>query len=173
MNEIHRWFAVRVRSRCEKAAAAALEGRDIEVCAAVSLQRRMWSDRTKLLEVPLFPGYIFAFFDSLRRQTVLTSPGVISIVGFGAELCPVDDGEIAAIQAILRSNAGARSWPFLRVGDRVRVKHGVLTGAEGILIRVKAQWRLIVSVALLQRSVAVEMDEAMVEPAPQRMRGAA
>lgn len=92
------------------------------------------------------------------------TPGVVAIVGIGKCPIPVDDGEIAAIQAAVRSGLPSRPWPFLEIGQRVRVEYGPLCGLEGILVDFKGQHRLVVSVNLLQRSVAVEVDSAWVIP---------
>src|SRR4051794_21755641 len=110
MPEIYRWFAIRVRSRSEKLTAAALESRGVEVCAALSRQRRIWSDRETFVELPLFPGYVFARIDANRRQNVVSATGVVSIVGFGGQLSPVEDSEMEAIQAIVRAKVTARNW---------------------------------------------------------------
>jgi transcription antitermination factor NusG len=95
---------------------------------------------------------------------VLTIPGVIRIVGFGGELTPVSEEEVSAIRSIVKSGYAAEPWPFLKVGQRVRIMEGALEGLEGILLKSRAGSRLVVSVDLLQRSVAVEIDAAWVKP---------
>ena len=159
-----RWFAIRVRSRCEKLSAADLAVKGYEVCSATAPQRRIWSDRVRTVEMPLFPGYIFSRFEPARRIEVEGAAGVVSIVRFGNRECPVDDDEIEAVRAVLRSGAEVFGSPYFGIGTRVRVRFGPLAGAQGVLVRVKNRHRLVVSVGLLQRSVAVEVDELMVEP---------
>jgi transcription antitermination factor NusG len=159
-----KWYAIRVRSRCEKLAAAGLASRNVEVLSAVTAQRRVWIDRVRTVEMPLFPGYIFARFLASRRMEVERTAGIASIVQFSNECCAVDDEEINAIRVLLGSGLEVQRAPFLGVGKKVAVKHGPLAGARGIISEIKNRYRLVVSVSLLQRSVGVEIDEAMVEP---------
>lgn len=159
-----KWYAIRVRSRCEKLAAAGLAARNLEVLSAVTPQRRVWVDRVRTVELPLFPGYIFARFLASRRMEVERTAGIASVVRFSDQCCAVDDDEINAIRVVLNSGLEVRRAPFLRVGKHVAVKHGPLAGARGIVAEIKNRYRLVVSVSLLQRSVGVEIDEAMVEP---------
>jgi transcription antitermination factor NusG len=125
---------------------------------------RHWSDRVKELDLPLFPGYIFCRFDPLHRLPILTSPGIVSIVGLGKNPEPVDDAEITRIQMIVKSGVLACPCPFLRAGEKIAVTRGPLTGVEGFLVSSKNQFRLVVSIQLLQRSVATEIDRDCVEP---------
>lgn len=162
-NTLH-WFALRVRSRCEKLAAKDLSGRGYEVCSACGPQRRTWADRVRTVEMPLFPGYIFARFDPSRAYDILTATGIATIVGFGGRYCPIDDAEIDAVRIVLASGVEVQRESKLRPGSRVRVCHGSLKGLEGVLIEVKNQRRVVVTVSLLQRSVAVEISDLMVEP---------
>jgi transcription antitermination factor NusG len=118
----------------------------------------------KQLDLPLFPGYLFSRFDVGNRLPILTTPGVISIVGAGKTPLPVDDEEIDAIRAILRSGLTAQPWPFLCVGSRVYLEGGPLAGVEGIITNTDKVYRLVVSVSLLQRSVAVEIDREWARP---------
>ena len=158
------WFAIRVKSQYEKVTAAALHSKGYEEFAPMYRSRRFWSDRVKELDLPLFPGYIFCRFDPLYRLPVLTSPGIVSIIGFGKIPEPVDDGEIARIQAIVNSGVLACPWPFLRAGQKIVVTRGPLSGVEGFLVSSKNQYRLVVSIQLLQRSVAAEIDRDCIEP---------
>ena len=107
---------------------------------------------------------VFASFTASRRPEVKRTAGIASVVRFGDECCPVDDTEIAALRAILGSGLPVQRAPFLRLGRQVAVKHGPLTGTRGIIVEIKNRYRLVVSVTLLQRSVGVEIDEAMLEP---------
>jgi len=112
----------------------------------------------------MFPGYIFARFNPFQSHDVLKAPGIASIVGFGSKYCPVEDAEIEAIQIVLESGALVSPHAQLRPGSRVRVLHGSLKGLEGTLVEVKDERKLVVSVSLLQRSVAVEISDLLVEP---------
>lgn len=123
-----------------------------------------WSDRTKTVEFPLFPGYIFCRFDVARHLPILKTSGVVSIVSFGKQLISVDEAEIAVIQAIQLSGAEVTPWPYLRVGQRVRIVGGPLYGLEGILRDLHDGHRLVLSVTMLQRSVAVEITREDIEP---------
>jgi transcription antitermination factor NusG len=114
------------------------------------------------METLLFPGYVFCRLDCNNRLPVLTAAGVVGIVGFGKIPAPIEEREIAAIQAVIHSGLAAQPWPFIHQGDRVRVEYGPLRGVEGIVTSVEDRQRLVVSVSLLQRSIAVEMDTAWV-----------
>jgi len=152
------WYALRVKSHCERMTAAGLRSRGYEEFLPTYRLRRRWSDRWMDLELPLFPGYVFCRFDPRDRLPILKIPSLVHIVGLGKTPSPVDEHEIEAIQAIVRSGLAAQPWPYVKVGDWVRVEYGSLCGLEGILIEVKKRHRLVVSVTLLQRSVAVEID---------------
>lgn len=127
--------------------------------------RRVWSDRIKELELPLFPGYVFCRFSRARRSApVVSTPGVIRIIGFGGEPAPVDDAEINSLRRVQASLLAAQPHPYLASGSRVRVTHGSLAGIEGIVVSEKKHHQLVLSVTLLQRSVAVAIDRAWVTP---------
>lgn len=157
------WFAIRTRSNFEKVAAIALENKGMTPYLPAYRNRRRWSDRVVVADTPLFLGYVFCRFDPLNRLPVLTTTGVISIVGCGNEPAPIDDDEIEAIQAILRSGLATEPCPFLREGQRVRVRRGSLEGVEGILTKKKSDFRLVISVTMLQRSISVEIDREWIE----------
>jgi transcription antitermination factor NusG len=158
------WFAVRVKSRCEKVVSEMAQGRGFQDFLPVYRCRRHWSDRQKEVEFPLFPGYLFCRFNPEHRLPLLTIPGVLHIVGIGRTPVPVDDAEITAIQGAVQSGLSAEPWPFLEVGARVRLEHGPLTGLEGILVGADKQQRIVVSVTLLRRSVAVTIERDWVRP---------
>ena len=160
------WFALNTKARYEDLVAKQVRGKGYEVFLPVYNTRRRWSDRVKELEVPLFPGYLFCRFDPLNRLPILTTPGVIQIVGFGKTPIPVDESEILALQAAVRTSTAREPWPFLQVGDKVRVECGPLSGVEGILLNIKGGRRLVLSVTLLQRSVALEIDASWVVSIP-------
>ena len=158
------WYALQIQSKLGRIAAATLCGKGYEVYLPLYRCGRRWSDRVKQLDLPLFPGYLFCRFDVCDRLPILTTPGVISVVGAGKTPVPVDEEEIGAIRAILRSGLVAQPWPFLQVGSRVYIERGPLAGLEGIITNTDKVCRLIVSVSLLQRSVAVEIDREWARP---------
>ena len=114
------------------------------------------------MDAPLFPGYVFCRFDVLKRLPVLVTPGVIAVVGRGRVPLPVDDSEIAAIQTVVASGYRAEPWPYLELGQRIRIERDALAGLEGILVNFKGSHRIVVSVSLLHRSVALEIDRSCV-----------
>jgi transcription antitermination factor NusG len=152
------WYALTVKPNHERAAAQALDSKGLETFVPLYRSRRRWSDRIKELDLPLFAGYVFCRFPGTERARILSTPGVNSVVGFGNKPAPVDEGEIRAVRTLVASGLPVGPWPFLRVGERVRVKAGPLCGVEGILTQVKDAWRVVVSIELLQRSIAAEVD---------------
>lgn len=157
-NQAWPWFAVQVRTLMEKTAANLMQYKDLECFLPLGKSRRRWSDRMKELEVPLFPGYLFCRFDPCNRLPILKTPGVIQIVGMGKTPIPVDEDEIAAIQRVEKSGVQAQPWPFLPVGRTAQIGYGPLRGLTGVVVNVKSESKLVLSVTLLQRSVAVEID---------------
>src|ERR1035438_1462597 len=164
------WYALRVQSRLACLVSTTLRGKGYEEFFPLYCSERRWSDRIKKIELPLFSGYLFCQFDVSDRLPVLTTPGVIGIVGAGKIPIPVDLDEIEAIRVILRSGLAAQPWPLLRVGSKVYIEGGPLAGLEGIISNTDKIYRLIVSVSLLQRSVAVEIDREWVRPIADAMR---
>jgi transcription antitermination factor NusG len=161
------WYALHVRERYESCVATHLRGRGYAAFLPLYTTRRRWSDRLKEIQLPLFPGYVFCQFDLQSRLPILTIPGVVHIVGFGKTAVPVDEGEITALRAADQSGLARRPWPYLRTGQRVKIECGPLCGLEGVLLDFKGAQRLVLSVTLLQRSVAVELEEQWVRPVPQ------
>jgi transcription antitermination factor NusG len=159
-----RWFALSVKPRHERTSAAALRFKGYQEFVPLYQSRRRWSDRVKEIELPLFAGYVFCRFDARFRLPILTTPGVLKIVGAGRDPIPVQDSEMEALEAVARSGILAEPWPFLQAGCRVRVEEGPLRGTEGFLLEVKSRERLVLSVTLLSRSIAVEVDRDWVRP---------
>lgn len=159
MDSERQWFALRVRPRAEQVVAESLRQKGYEEFLPLHLQRRRWSDRVKVIQAPLFPGYVFARFDVLHRLPILTTPGVLLVVSTGQIPRPLDDGEIEALRILVASKLHLEPWPYLEVGQRVRIVRGPLNGAEGIITAAQRQKRLVVSITLLQRSVSVEIPE--------------
>jgi len=159
-----RWYALHVRSRHDKLVSASLRVRGMESFLPLYRSRRRWSDRTRVMDLPLFPGYVFCRFHPELLLPVVTTPGVVQIVGAGKHPRPIADEEIVAIQRMLLSGGDVEPWPYLKAGQKVRILDGPLFGVEGILVEVKNRRRLVVSVHLLQRSVAVEVDRDCIGP---------
>src|SRR5215472_7392864 len=164
MLRVVEFYVVQVRPRTEKFTAQLLNQKGYEPFLPTYLRKRRWSDRVKVLSEPLFPGYLFCRLDARFRLPVLTTPGVISVVGVGKEPVPVPDHEIDAVWRIVNSAVSAKPWPYLNCGDRVTISEGPLRGVEGILAVVKNAYKVVVSINLLQRSVAVEVDRTLVLP---------
>jgi transcription antitermination factor NusG len=163
------WFAVQVRERFERYIENALAGKNIETFVPLVTQRHRWSDRTKELQVPLFAGYVFCRIDPEVRLPVLTVPGVHYFVGIGKAPAPIADEEIESIRALVQCGAMVTPRPFLTEGQKIRVEDGPLQGVEGILIRNKGSNELVVTVTLLQRSVAVTVERDAVVPVKDRV----
>jgi transcription antitermination factor NusG len=160
-----RWYAVRVRNRHEKAVAAALRNKGFEEFLPIYQSRRQWNQRIVQIDLPLFPGYVFCRFDpSERRVPIATTPGVMAIVGFGGKAVPLEDTEMAGIQRVIELGIAAEPWKYMTAGQRVRIEHGSLAGLEGIFLAAKKKHRLLLSLSLLQRSVAIQIDAAAVAP---------
>jgi transcription antitermination factor NusG len=158
------WYALQVRTRWESSTAGLLSEKGHEVFLPAYREKRRWSGRLKEINAPLFPGYIFCQFDPQKRLPILVTPGVIAVVSRGRVPLPVDDSEIAAIQTIVSSGFRPEPWPYLELGQRIRIESDALNGLEGILISFKGNHRIVVSVSLLRRSVAVEIDRSCVRP---------
>ncbi len=156
------WYALSVRSRYERIVATFLNNQGYEWFLPLYKSRRSWSDRIKEVDVPLFPGYLFCRFDIHNRLPILRIPGVRHVVGGTRIPTPIDSSEIDALQTVIHTDAVREPWPFLQVGDRMRIERGSLAGVEGILLQFKGRYRLVLSVTLLQRSVAVDIDSAWV-----------
>src|SRR5271155_733837 len=158
------WYALQVRTRYERAVAAYLTGLDYEWFLPVFKDRKRWSDRIKQIEIPLFPGYLFCRFDAQKRLPILKIPGVVQIVGYNRQPISVDESEIAAIQTLVASGVPNQPCSFVEIGDRVRIESGPLRGLQGILVEARGRHKFVLSVSLLQRSVAVEIDSISVTP---------
>lgn len=159
------WYAVRTRSNFERAVASVLASKGFSPFLPAYRVKTRWSDRVVETEKPLFPGYLFCRFDPIsKRLPILTTPGVVSVLGSCGEPEAVPDHEIEAVEAVLRSGRHAEPHAFLREGQRVRVNSGSLEGLEGLLLRRKSDWRLLISVTMLNRSLSVEVDRETVSP---------
>jgi transcription antitermination factor NusG len=159
-----RWYALYVRSRHEKVVENGLRGKGYSAFSPSYRTKRKRVDRITEIDVPLFPGYVFCYFDSNARLPILMTPGLVGVVGAGNRPEPVDDAEIASIRTLALSGHPVQPWPFLRSGQRIRLQAGPLVGAEGVFLRVKDEYHLIVSVTLLQRAVSVVIEKDAVAP---------
>ncbi|MGA2879232.1 MAG: UpxY family transcription antiterminator [Bryobacteraceae bacterium] len=168
----HPWFALRVKSNHEKAVCSSLAVKGFEVFLPICRTRNRWADRFKLVETPLFGGYVFSRLDRTRPNAILSTPGVLQIVGTGRHPEPVLEGEISAIRRAVDANFQLRECDFFMKGQRATVMSGALAGLEGTVVSLKQQSRLVLSISLLQRSVALEIDESLVriEPDPAMLR---
>ena len=156
------WFALQVRGRQEFNISENLGSNGYEWFLPLYRSSKRWSDRIKHVDSPLFPGYVFCRFNPMDRLPILKIPGVIQTSGFNRQLVAVDEDEIRAIQALVASGIPNHPCPYLEVGDKVRIESGPLRGLEGLLVEFQGNHQLILSVTLLQRSVAVKIDSASV-----------
>jgi transcription antitermination factor NusG len=162
------WYALRVRPRYEKLADTMLTNKGYETLLPLYKCRRRCPDRYKEIQLPMFPGYLFCRFDLNARLPILTTPGVMHVVGCGRVPVPVEEAEMQAIRRVAGWALLAEPWPYLEVGQMVYVEDGPLEGTVGILLTVKNSHRLVLSVTLLRRAVAVEIDRDWVRPVTKR-----
>lgn len=158
------WYALHIKPRFEKLVTTQLDQKGYPTLLPTYTSQRKWSDRVKTLSLPLFPGYIFCRFNINARLPIVATPGVMRVLGIGRIPTPVNESEITAIQHIMDSCAQAEPHPYLTAGEMVEIESGPLQGLTGIIVRVKNSDRLVVSVSLLMRSVAVEVDQVAVRP---------
>lgn len=159
-----RWYALYVRSKHEKAVVSSLKGKGYTVFSPSYRTKRQRVDRIAEIEVALFPGYVFCQFDSNKRLPILMTPGIVRVVGRGNRPEPVDDTEIASIRTLALSGRSVQPWTFLKSGQRICVRSGPLTGAQGIFLRLEGEYHLVVSITLLQRAVSVVIEKDAVAP---------
>jgi len=160
---ISAWHALHTKHQHEKSIANILSDRGFEVFCPTYPELHRWKDRRKEVTLPLFPGYLFFANGLDRKLDLLSAPGVCAIVSFGNTPALVPELEIAAIRCAMRSSCTMEPHPFLKEGDKVRMKCGPLAGVEGILQKRKEGYRLVLSVELLGRSVAVEVDQCDIQ----------
>lgn len=160
------WFALYTRHQHEKAVAQFLAVDGIQVFLPLYSVAHRWKDRVKQLSIPLFPNYVFVCACFEGRVGILRTPGVYDFVRTAGQPSPIPGEEIEAIRRTIENGLSVEPHPFLNIGDRVRAKSGPLEGLEGILIRKKTLYRLVLSVELLARSIAVEVDVVDFERVP-------
>jgi transcription antitermination factor NusG len=159
-----RWYALYTCSRHEKSVSQQLERRSVEHFLPLYESVHRWKDRRVRVQLPLFPGYLFVHIAPSQRLQVLEVPGVVRMVGFQGIPAALPDEEIVSLRGGLEGNLRVEPHPYLKVGRRVHVVRGPLAGREGILVRKKDRLRLVISIDLIMRSMAVEIDAADVEP---------
>lgn len=159
-----RWYAAYICANHEKRVAALLDERRIEHFLPLYATVHRWRDRYVHLQLPLFPGYVFVHLPLRDRLAVLRIPSVVHLVGGNRGMPePLPEEQIETLQSGLRADLETRPHPFLTRGRRVRIKSGPLSGMEGILEHTKRKRRVVLSVELIMRSIAVEVDAADIE----------
>jgi len=159
------WYALYTCPRHEKRVAQQIESRNFSCFLPLYRSVRRWKDRRKELELALFPGYVFVSMAPENRLQVLQLPGVVRLVSFNGQPAALPAEEIETLRRRLSGAIRVEPHPYLRTGHRVRVRSGPMQGLEGIVVRRKDRSRMIFSIDLIQRSVAVEVDEADLEAA--------
>ena len=158
------WYVFRVRPRHEKVVASQLREKEQHYFLPLLKEKRCWGKRTAQVETPLFPGYVFCEAGRYELLPVLKTPGVIDVVKVGTSPAPVNNDEVLAIKRVIDLNARIEPCHFLSVGQKVKIIEGPFVGLSGCLIDVRNAKRLVLSISLLQRSVCVEVDEAVILP---------
>jgi transcription antitermination factor NusG len=164
--DIEKWFAVQTRARHEKVVAQRLSDKGVGTFLPLIKQVHRWSDRQKTVELPLFGCYVFVKLAPMNqeRQRVLVVDGVLRFVGAIGEGTSIPDEQIDAIRTLLEERLPYCSHPFLKIGQRVRVRSGALTGVEGVLVSRSGERSLVISLDAIQRSLAVRIEGYDVEP---------
>jgi len=160
------WCALYTRHQHEKMVAEMLSAKGLKVFLPLYNSVRTWKDRKKVLALPLFPCYVFVRGGMNHRLQVVTTPGVHMILCNGDRVAVIPEAQIEAIRKTVEGKLRVEPHPFLKCGERVRVKRGTLEGVEGLLVRKKNQFRLVICVDMLAQCVAVEVDASDVEPVP-------
>ena len=158
------WYAIQTRSRHEKVVRDQLAAKRITHLLPLWRKRSVWKDRVKHVELPLFSGYLFGYFALRDKIAVLETVGVARLVGINGKPLPIPEEQIAAVRTMMEHRLPCSPYPYLVEGMRVRIKCGLLAGAEGILIAKKQRHRLVIRVDLIQQAVAVDVDSAVIEP---------
>ena len=158
-----RWYAAYTCSRHEKQVSRQLHERRIDCFLPTYQSVRRWKDRRKEVEFPLFPGYIFVHIKEVERLRVLQVSGVVQLVTFNGRPAPLNDDEIESLRTGMSNGICPEPHPYLKAGRRVRVKYGPLAGVEGFLVRRKDKFRVVISIDLIMRSIAAEVQVADLE----------
>jgi len=158
------WFAAHVKSRHEKKVALQMANSNLECFLPLYQTRHRWQDRNAVVSVPLFPGYVFIHIDPREKLRVVKLAGVVDLVGMHGKPTPIEQAEIESLRQCVSLDGEVHPHPYLAVGRRVRIHCGPLTDTVGILTRTKGQCRVVISIHLIARSVAVEVDARDVVP---------
>ena len=161
-----RWYAIHTRARHEKSVTTQLQGTGVATFLPLIRQTHRWSDRQKTIQCVLFDCYAFVCLESYpqKHHHILKTPGVIGILGIRGVGLPIPEKEIENIRNLLANNISCTPYPFLRTGRRVRIRGGCMDGLEGILVAKNSDQSLVVSINMIQRSLAVRIDGYDVEP---------
>ena len=161
-----KWYAVQTRSRHERVVAQQLQNRGVAHYLPVIMEEHRWTDRRKKIEVPLFGGYVFVQVvpNNQERVRVLRIDGVVRFVGHSPEGSPIPEDQIESIKMLVEGKVPLLAYPFLKVGQRIRVRGGALDGVEGIFQSRNGEDTLIVSVDAIQRSLSVSIKGYNIEP---------
>jgi transcription termination/antitermination protein NusG len=159
------WYALYTNPRHEKVVAKQLNERRVENFLPLYRTWHRWKDRCKQVDLALFPGYVFVRIEEQNKLQVLKTPGAVNLVSFNGKLAAVPEPEIETLRSALQNQVFAEPCPYLKVGRKVRVVRGPMAGAEGILSRKRDKYRVVISVEVLMRSVALEIDGSDLEAA--------
>jgi transcription antitermination factor NusG len=159
------WYPLQTRYQCEKKVDTALRDEGFESFAPMQVEARRWSDRTKLVESPLFPGYTFVRMEAEPELLikVLRLPGMVRFVTSGRELVAVPNVEMDTVRALVQSNTSYEPGPFPAVGERVRIHGGCLEGVEGVLTAQRGRGEIVIAVGAIQRSVKIPLSGYRIE----------
>jgi transcriptional antiterminator NusG len=162
--ELRQWFAVRIRYRFEKKVAEQLHEKGCEIYLPLRTERHSWSDRHKNVTLPLFPGYAFVRVErsAAERRRILETTGLIGFVSFGSIFAPIPAQQIEGLQLLLKENTAFALHPFVKAGQRVRVRGGSLDGLEGVFVE-HDKGKLVISIEAIQRSLAIEISGYQME----------
>lgn len=160
------WYALQVRRQFEKIVSRLLQAKGYDEFLPLCHGFRRSSGGTKPIELPLFPGYVFCRFDSLNRSQILTVPGVNAVAGFGPRITPIAESELESLRTVLNSGMAFGPCPFIAAGNRGRVESGPLAGTEGFVTALNNKLRLVVSVSMIQRSLAVDLEPESLKMLP-------
>jgi transcription antitermination factor NusG len=160
------WYAIQTMPRHERKVAAELQRKDLHTFLPIYPCTRQWSDRRRVVDMPLFPGYVFLQMGPApeKRIAVLRTSGVTSFVGVRGIGIPIPESQIVAVETILEQRLPCSPYPFLNIGQRVRLRGGSLEGIEGILTEIKGDQSLVISVELIQRALAIRVAGYRIEP---------
>ena len=160
----HQWYALSIRPRTEQMVSEVLTGKGYKVIVLMRQVRKQLCDRVKTIKQPLFPGYLFCRFHVTNRLPILITPGIVSILGSGKEPVSVSEEEIAALLRMTECGRDVEECTYVESGRAVEVIRGALRGLRGVVLSQERKTRVVVSITLLRRSIAVHCDRADIRP---------